>query len=229
VLLIPLLIVAIVARSNRTLTGTVITTPPPTGQVIFRDSFSTPTHGWNDAGNPSAVGRYNSGAYRISLNSDNTHAMRAPVKEPRVYPSAPQSVRVDVIARVPAGREGVGYGITCRTGQNLNSGYVFLMRPDYIEIGKTYDHDPWYKSLWNASLSELNVTVSTEYRLQAECASDEGQQAVRLAFWVNGGRGLQVIDRDDPFPTGTVGLIVATSPAVHTVEGEFDDFVVRQV
>jgi hypothetical protein len=226
VALILLLIVPIAVNLASTpVPGAIITTPPPTGKVVFQDDFAAQKHGWEDAaGDQFAVGDYNSGAYRISLDRSDVHAMRAPVKASSVYPSAPESVRVDVKARVLAGGQDIGYGIMCRAGQSLTHGYAFLIKRDYLEIAETYDQSPYYQTLAQRPLADLNVNVSTEYRLQATCRSDKGQPAVHLAFWVNGGRGLEVIDTEDPIPTGTVGLMVQNA-----VEAEFDDFVVRQI
>jgi hypothetical protein len=61
--------------------------------------------------------------------------------------------------------------------------------------------------------------------MQAACTSNEGQQAVKLLFWVNGQRVAEYTDTDTPFLTGTVGLFVTTDKAT---EAEFDNFVVNR-
>jgi hypothetical protein len=72
------------------------------------------------------------------------------------------------------------------------------------------------------------VAVNGENHLQAACIDEE--KSVRLDFWVNG-RGVEMTDTNEPFPVGTVGLVVGTGPSQSTesVNSEFDDFIVSQV
>jgi hypothetical protein len=97
-----------------------------------------------------------------------------------------------------------------------------------IEISKFLNHAPWYMTLKNAPLGALNVNAKN--RLQAVCTSEQGQQAVHLIFSVNGRVVIEATDKTAPFPTGTVGILVATGPDAKTsVEAEFDNFAVSQL
>jgi hypothetical protein len=55
------------------------------------------------------------------------------------------------------------------------------------------------------------------------------KQAVHLELWVNGRKALESTDTDNPLPTGTAGLIVATYQSKRVSMAEFDNSVVTQV
>ncbi|MDP9848795.1 hypothetical protein J2853_008006 [Streptosporangium lutulentum] len=208
-------------------TGTSVTAPPPTGKTIFRDDFTTSAHEWeNEAGQ--RVGEYKNGAYRLSLNATNAHGYSLPVKETKVYPHAPPSLRIDVDVRfVAASGHDFGYGIACHADRKNSNGYAFAIWGKYVHIGKLVDHDPYYKTLKVLTESELTKPLAGTIKLQAACIGDD-QQAVRLILWVNG-QMFEATDRDDPLPIGTVALLVATGDQTSSVEAEFDNFVVRQI
>jgi hypothetical protein len=227
-----LLIVAIAANSGTTTppTGAVITTPLPTGKVIFQDNFSRRAYGWEDEGKRPIGGYggyYKNGAYRFYLEpvSGGSSEGSPPLKKSGLFPSAPPKLRVDVKARRLAGDPDTGYGIACRAA-GANS-YLFVIGDGYISIAKSLDHDPYYTALKDAAPA---IDINASNRLQAVCSSEEGQRAVHLVFWVNGRVVAEATDTKDPLLTGTVGVFVATGPDAKTaVEAEFDDFAVRQI
>jgi hypothetical protein len=227
-----LLIVAIVANSDTTPppTGAAITTPPPTGKVIFQDDFSSRAYGWEDEGKRPIGGYggyYKNGAYRFYLEpvSGGSSEGSPPLKKSGLYPSAPPKLRVDVKARRLTGDPDTGYGIACRAA-GANS-YLFVIGDGYISIAKSLDHDPYYTALKDAAPA-IDINASNE--LQAVCSSEEGQRAVHLVFWVNGRVVAEATDSENPLPTGTVGVFVATGADAKTaVEAEFDDFAVRKI
>ena len=227
-----LVIVAIVANSGTTPppTGAAITTPLPTGKVVFQDDFSSRAYGWGDEGKRPIGGYggyYKNGAYRFYLEpvSGGGSQGSPPRKKTSLFPSAPPNLRVDVKARRLAGDPDTGYGIACRAAGG--NSYQFLIGDGYISIAKSLDHDPYYTALKDAAPA---VDINASNRLQAVCSSEEGQRAVHLVFSVNGRVVAEATDSENPLSTGTVGVFVATGPDAKTaVEAEFDDFAVRQI
>jgi hypothetical protein len=220
-----LLIVAIVANSGRTppQTGTV-TMSPPTGRVIFNDDFSSRAYGWNDAGSQPKGGHYKNGAYRVTspASAEGDAAGGSPLKARRVYPAAPRNLLIEVKGRrLPESDQNMEYGILCRV--DGNKAYIFTISDNYAKISK---NGAEYKILKEA---DTPVDARAPNRMQAACASVEGQQAVHLLFFVNGRLVGDYTDTEDPLLTGTVGLEVGTFQAKSAGVAEFDDFVVTQI
>jgi hypothetical protein len=228
VALILIVVITATMASAPAPTGTVITTLPPTGKVIFQDDFTTRTPGWDVGDVQGGGGGYYNGKYRLHLNATNSSVESVPANERSVHPVAPASLRVDVRARLVAARGQAGYGIACRAGDR--GGYVFMIWGQDIQIAKDFNDEPWYTTLWDVRADQLDVNVNGENQLQAVCIVGEGQRSVRLVFWVNN-HGVEITDTNDPFPVGTVGLVVGTGPdeSVESVEAEFDKYVVTQV
>jgi hypothetical protein len=138
-----------------------------------------------------------------------------------------------------AGGQDTGHGIFCRADQSLQNGnYAFIIwdlrdSNPYVSIGKYFDQAPWYRELVTEPIPAVDVKAVN--RLQAVCTSNEGQQAVRLGFWVNGEKVAETTDTKpwpwsaNPFQTGTVGLLVAFGPEATAVEAEFDNFAVTEL
>lgn len=212
--LVPLLIVAIVAISNR-------------GGAVFDDDFSSRASGWDEAGEEPRGGHYTNGAYR--LYSDQKRNEGAEAGTPRnagsVYPTAPPNVRIDVAGRKIGGsdREG-GWGIVCRDDTRGSNGYAFQIWDQDVAIVKYFDSGPGYKTLTeHFNVPVVNATGTNEMR--AACTNVQGQQAVNLVLSVNGQKVAEYTDADAPFLTGTVGLFVTSDKAM---EAEFDNFVVNR-
>jgi len=203
-------------------TGAVTTTSPPTKEAIFQDDFSSQAFEWGPY--EPETGRYTNGTYRISVppSADGGGAGASPGKASSVYPSAPSSIRIEVQGwRLPASDQSMEYGIGCRIdGDNA---YVFTISDNYAEIAK---RGAEYKALKE---TEVQVNANSRNRLQALCATVKGEQAVHLVLWVNGRKAVETTDRDNPLPTGTVGLVVGTYKTKRVSVAEFDNFVVTQV
>jgi len=228
------LIVVIVANSTTTSqspsTGAVITTSLSTEKVTFKDDFSNRAGGWDDAGSKRVGGHYSNHAYRLYADpAVGDLAVGSPRKATRVYPSAPPNLRIAVDARPIAGSDqDVGYHIFCRADEK-NGAYAFIIWSGYVAIAK-YDSSG-YHELKTADTSAAHANATN--RMQGECTTVEGQQAVHLVFSVNGQVVADVTDTQNPFQTGTVGLGVKAGTNAHkaekAVEAEFDNFVVTQV
>ena len=217
--------------------GTVVFTsgsnPPATASshaaVVFRDDFSTRRGGWDDAGNQRNGGRYANGAYRLATTwaSDHWSDHGFPSNVSAVYPTAPQNVRVDVIARrLSGGDSDAAYGIACRANGST-SYYQFGIWRDHVSIEKFFPEDPFYDQLRSKPADA--VRPNGRNHLQATCTTD-GAGVVHLVFVVNGIEVARTTDDENPLRTGTVGLVVSTGgKGANAIEAEFDDFVVTRL
>jgi len=220
-----LLLIVVIARSGApSSTGAVTTSSPPANEVIFQDDFSRAS-GW-EAYDQAEFGDYKNGAYRLSYPLPDGGAGSIARTASRVFPSAPPDLRIQVKARrLPPSDENLHYGISCRLRDN-GDGYILTVSGSSARISK-YAEDPKdYKILKN---SEINIDSSATNQLQAVCKSVEGQQAVHLELWVNGQKAVEATDKDNPLPTGHVGLIVETDQTTRPRGAEFDNFAVTQI
>ena len=114
----------------------------------------------------------------------------------------------------------MSYGIACRI--HGYDAYVFTISNDRASI----ERYGAYKRLKEA---KILVNANSTNRLQAMCASVNGERAVRLEFWVNGRKAAETTDVDRPLPTGAVGLIVGIDHTKRVSMAEFDNFTVSRV
>jgi len=234
VVVILVLIVSIVTNSNTTShppsAGATITTSLSTEKVIFRDDFSNRAGGWDDAGSKRVGGHYSNHAYRLDADpAVGDLAVGSPRTATRVYPAAPLNLRIAVDVRPVAGSDqDVGYHIFCRADEQ-HGAYAFIIWSGYVAIAK-YDSSG-YHELKTADTPAVHANATN--RMQGECTTVEGQQAVRLVFSVNGQVVADVTDTQNPLQAGTVGLGVKAGTNAHkagkAVEAEFDNFVVTQI
>jgi tetratricopeptide (TPR) repeat protein len=209
------------------------TTAPPAERIVFQDDFANRTNGWDDAGSTGAGGHYKNGAYRVYAEPDRESPTKggAPRNASKMYPSAPSSLRIEVDAKALAIPEGTAYGIGCRVVENDNglSGYLFTLANDYVNISK-YGVDGNYRQLSAATGTPLpsGFKVNGTNRLEADCRSGDGDQAVSLVFRVNGQVAAKATDSKDPLTAGTVALLAETyEESKKAVEVDFDNFAVE--
>jgi hypothetical protein len=196
------------------------------GGAVFEDDFSSRESGWDDSGKQRNGGHHTNGTYRIYAGEEINAGTEVgtPRNATSVYPSALPNIRVTVDARKRAGpdREG-GYGIFCRGDAKSDNGYAFTIWGTHVSLGKYFEADPGYSTLRErVAIHAVNATGVNE--VEAVCANDEAQEAVTLVLSVNGTRVLAYTDADDPFLSGTVGLVVVSADSA--MEAEFDNFVV---
>jgi hypothetical protein len=113
--------------------------------------------------------------------------------------------------------------------QDAKSGYLFMVGNDYVNISK-YGVDGSYTQLSDDTGLPLpsGFKVNGTNRLEADCFSDEGDEAVHLVFRANGKVAAEATDSKDPLTVGTVALVAeAYEEAEKAVEVEFDNFVVQ--
>jgi TIR domain len=198
-------------------------TSPPTGTVIFRDSFADRAAGWEDLGPGSVGGHYVAGAYRMRIGPKQ-YRWDWP-GDASVYPSAGPRVRIDVKARAVLGSDQGAYGIVCRA--NKTSAYTF-------EVGE--NNHVWIEKATTSKLTQLDykeisaVKTNAANTIQAACTSSTGEASVHLVLWVNGQLVAEATDKDHPLQTGTVGLFVLGYGDVKKpIETQFDDLVVIKI
>lgn len=199
--------------------------PPPTGpasspapnQVFLRDDFSNAGSAWQG-------GRYVNGTYQVSAQGTPNGAFPTAAN---VYPTAPASVRIDVVGHRAAGTTGSQYGLGCRADPTSGDAYLFVVTDREMAIVKYLPSRYGQTVLAEAAVPDLDLDAPNQ--LSAGCDGDGGGGAVRLTFSVNGHR-MQADDSSDPLRSGTV-LLVAAPPVENSgspVDAEFDDVVVTR-
>jgi hypothetical protein len=207
------------------------TPPSPIAQVVFQDDFASRANGWDDAGSTRAGGHYTNDAYRVFAEPTGKGSTEGspPRSAGSVYPSAPSNLRIEVDAKAFTVPEGTAYGVACRVSQDAKSGYLFMVGNDYVNISK-YGVDGSYTQLSDDTGLPLpaGFKVNGTNRLEADCFSDEEDEAVHLVFRVNGKVAAEATDSKGPLTAGTVALVAeAYEEAEKAVEVEFDNFVVQ--
>jgi hypothetical protein len=225
------LIVALIATMDEAPPTTVDTTLAPSQGIVFQDDFASRTNGLDDAGSTRAGGHYTNKAYRVFAEPTGKGSSKvgAPRSAGSVYPSAPSNLRIEVDAKAFTVPEGTAYGVACRVSQDEESGYLFTVGNDYVAISK-YGIDRSYTQLSDDRGLPLpsGLKANEAHRLEADCFSDEGDEAVHLVFRVNGEVAAEATDSKDPLVAGTVVLVAeAYEEAKEAVEAEFDNFVVQ--
>jgi hypothetical protein len=198
------------------------------GTVIFRSGFSGGSDGWTvlpDA----AEGHYRSGAYRLSAQSSGNIEIAVPENAAGLYPSAVPDLRMDVTARSTGNPvQDTQYGLMCRSDDQGNR-YLFSVQGRTVLIAKTTHtgNNYIYNPLTPAAIAPISAGAANQ--LRAECIGVNGQRAVRLIFWVNGQKLLDVTD-NKPLASGTVGIFTNfDGKNVVTAEAEFRNFAVSRL
>lgn len=208
------------------LVGVGVATTSGGESVVFEDDFSGQRSGWyvlsdEDIGS----GDYADGTYRIAVEAGHGDSGAAAFPGRGLGTPPPPDLRVAVAARrVPGTDPNMDFGVLCR--RRGDEAYLFGVSDDYAKIVKMSSSDP-YAVLWD---KRLPLDANAMNRLDAECTGDEGGQAVRLAFSVNGQLVEELTDRKDPLPAGSVGLFLGSAKEAQTESvAEFDDVVVTRL
>jgi hypothetical protein len=94
------------------------------GEILFQDSFSDPTSGWDDDVFDEGETVYAEGAYRILVKAERLQMWSDIVLEPRR-----KALRLDVDATQLAGGSGDLVGALCYTDFASNVGYIVGIEP----------------------------------------------------------------------------------------------------
>ncbi len=183
----------------------------PSGTVLFKDDFSSPTSGWDRYKSAEGTMDYDGGAYRILVNSLQVNFWSTPHKDF-------SDVRIEVDAGKIAGPDENRIGLICRdTG---NQYYFFVISSDgYYGIGIFTNGQTALLGQSEMQASDKIKTGIAINHLRADCDGDT------LTLYVSGFQLAQV--HDPNLKHGDVGLLAGTftHPGVDII---FDNFVVMK-
>lgn len=184
--------------------------PAESGSVLFEDTFSNPSSGWNRVTTSQGETDYADGVYRIFVNEPNLDIWSMPGK---VF----QDVRIEVDALKVGGERDNRFGIICRAVQP-DRFYTFIISSDgYYGIGKMKGQDYSLIGMEALQPSSAILKGSALNHLRADCIGE------MLTLYVNGDKLAEA--RDAEFPNGDVGLIAGTYETPGT-DIRFENFTV---
>jgi len=181
----------------------------PSGSVLFVDDFSNPASGFDHFMTAEGIMDYDSGGYRILVNSLQTNFWATPRKD-----FSDVSMEVD-IGKL-GGPDENRIGLLCRFSNN--NYYFFLVTSDgYYGIGIYFNGQAILLGQNELQANENIKKGLAVNHLRADCAGN------MLTFYVN---GVQVTSiQDGTLLSGDVGLLAGTF-AESGVDIIFDNFVV---
>jgi hypothetical protein len=186
-----------------------------TGQgskVLFQDSFSDSSSGWDKISTKDGVSDYANGAYRIYVNTTNTDVWSNPGLN-----FSDTSIQVD--ASKVGGVDNNDFGIICRY-RDAENFYFFVISSDgYYGIGKMVNGQHKLIGVNAMPPSEKVAQGNVTNHLRADCIGN------RLTFYVNG--SMLADEQDTEFTSGDVGLMAGTFETPGT-DIYFDNFVVSK-
>ena len=197
------------------------------GTLIFRSDFSG-ARSW--AVVPDAAdGHHRDGAYVVTARSDGNIEIAEPQDSASLAPVAPPDLSVGVTARSigPSARRSQ-YGITCRSDDQGNH-YLFTVQDRSVLIAKsTFDGRNYHYNLLTYA-ARAPISAGAANSLRADCIGLGRSRAVRLVFWVDGKKLLDVTDRN-PLANGTVGVFTNFfGKTIAPAKAEFRDFAVSRL
>ena len=181
------------------------------GNVLFKDDFSSSTSGWDRFKSAEGTMDYDGGAFRIVVNALQVSFWSTPHKDF-------SDVRLEVDAGKIAGPDENRIGLICRYAGNQY--YFFVISSDgYYGIG--FFNNGQAALLGQSEMQSSNQikTGASINHLRADCNGDA------LSLYVNGSQLAQV--HDPNLKHGDVGLLAGTfsHPGVDVI---FDNFVVSK-
>jgi hypothetical protein len=110
-----------------------LTTAPQTGNLLFKDDFSSTSSGWDAVRDTDGITDYENGAYRIQINTigKNGNGMSY-WASPGLESQLPADVRIEVDATKKGGPDENDFGVMCRytTINDLPNFYQFMVTSD---------------------------------------------------------------------------------------------------
>lgn len=183
---------------------------PPSGTILFKDDFSSPISGWEHSKYAEGIMDYDSGGYRMLVNSLDVNFWSTPQKDFR-------DARVEVDAGKLGGPDENRIGLICRSaGQNY---YFFIITSDgYYGLGIFKDGQARLLGQDQMQASSSVHTGLAINHLRLDCKGDT------LTGFVNGFQ-LGEPRQDTTLKHGDVGMLAGTfkQPGADIV---FDNFVV---
>lgn len=207
----PSLLSAVIILALSSLACFSLSTLRSSSNILFQDDFSDTDKKWDQVTEPDRSTGYYDNAYRITVNTADSHVWANPRAEDFT------DVRIEVDATKNGGPDDNDFGIICRyTGENQFY-YGVISSDGYYGIYKV--------------TSDGAVSLGNESMLQSDAIS-LGQAKNHLRFDCKGStlslyvNGTLVDEQTDPdFSTGNVGLMAGTFQTEGT-DILFDNFIV---
>ena len=180
------------------------------GEVLFSDTFSDDSGGWNTWTDNNSIVDYNSGGLRFYINEKDYNFWSRPQNDF-------QDVMVEVLATRVSGTDDNHFGVICHY-ENRDNYYALVISSDgYYGIIKVLQGSYHLLNDHTLQYSEAIKQGGETNHIQALCSGSE------LTLTVNGEELASVQDSD--ISSGGVGLITASyeTPGVDIL---FDNFVV---
>ena len=212
---------AVAALAVLAVVGFVVFSPGgPPGKLasVFSDDFASDSSNW---GTFNGEYTYENGRYRMQTDSTTATVGRdVPKDEP-----GPEQMLATVTAAVAQGPADGRFGLTCRSVENGDSYYTFLVRKDGKgAVLRKITKDRGTKEL-AAPESVPGYEGDGPNKLQIGCESASGGKEVRLRLWVNGKQVIDATDADQPLANGKAGIQVERGGnAAQQIVVDFDDF-----
>jgi hypothetical protein len=190
---------------------TAVTTPLPSGSVLYQDDFSRNSSGWDRMQANEGIMDYDAGGYRILVNSLQTNFWTTPHQNFT-------DVRIEVDNGKLAGPDENRIGVVCRF--NGSDYYFFIISSDgYYGVGLFSGGKAALLGQAEMQPSEnINKGLAVNH-LRADCVGNT------FTFYVNGFHLAQV--QDATLASGDVGMLAGTF-GTSGVDIVFDNFVVFQ-
>jgi len=200
----------IILLTSCALQPTAATPPPPSGTVLFQDTFDVNTTGWDRFANDGGIMDYFDGGYRILVLIPGLNFWSTPEKN---Y----SDVRIEADVIKLAGPDENRMGLMCR--YQAGNYYFFIISNDgYYAIGKFMNNQT---TLLGQSEMQLNAMVQPNMinHLRGDCIGNT------LTLYVNFTQVASAQDAD--LASGDVGVLAGTfnQPGVDV---SFDNFVALQ-
>ena len=180
--------------------------------VLFQDSFSDPSSGWDRRRDREMIADYDSGGYRIVVTAENSGAWGT---SGRKFADA----IIEVEATKVGGPDDNNFGILCRYRDESNYYQLTISSDGHYAIGKVVDGDVALIGADKVQPSDAIQRGKATNRLRVVCAGDT------LSLTVNG--ELLTTAEDDTFDSGDIGLIAGTYAKTGT-DILFDNLVVKK-
>ena len=191
-------------------TAAPVATPAKSGDILYQEEFENNTSGWDRISNDNGIMDYDSGGYRMLVNTSGYNLWSTPEKN-----FADVRVEVDLFRlNGPAENR---MGVMCRY-QNGNYYFFVISNDGYYAIGKFIGGKALLLGQTEMNASEFILKDAVNH-LRADCVGNT------LTFYVNFNEVASVQDRD--LPNGDVGLLTGAFDE-SGVDVLYDHFLVIQ-
>lgn len=198
--------VLVLALSILACGGTTATALPE--GVLFTDDFSSTSSGWDRVDVADGMTDYDSGVYRIKVNTANTDVWANPGL-------SFTDVRVEVAATKAGGPDDNDFGIICRYVDESNWYSLIISSDGFYGIVKVKDGYQELLGMTEMGYSDAINQGAATNQIRADCVGST------ITLYANGTQLVSV--NDSEFATGDVGLLAGTFDEIGT-DITFDNF-----